>query len=117
MKDEIMTTSTTSYSSQIQAYDNMRPNNYPIIPPPNLQPFYTSTTQHNSTQQSGYSSLSPSEMPPPPYTMSQINYQAQETNMMENRFQSFYEFGNGMGTSFLEQIERGRMQSHMMNQI
>lgn len=113
---------TIPYSNQIQQQqqqqqplDSMlsRPNAYPGIPPPNLQPFYSNQQQANSCQPSGnFSCLSPSDLPPPPYTM-----RIHDTMVLDNRMQGLFNFGHGMNTSFLEQIERARPtnQLHLMN--
>eukprot|EP00794_Sanderia_malayensis_P015990 gene15990-17600_t len=118
IKDQTSTSSST-FANQMQPYENLRgDNNYPLIAPPNLQPFYTSTTQQNADQTSCFNNPSQNELAaPPPYSMSHMNYQVQDTNnVMENRIQGFYEFGNAIGSSFLDQLERGRTHNQIMNQ-
>lgn len=103
---------TTPFSNHIQPFDGMMPMNesFPPIPPPNLQPFYP-TPPPNSGASNNYSCLSPSDMAPPPYSISQGNFHHGDSMMMENgRMHGIQHFE--LNTAFMDQTGHGR-QTHL----
>lgn len=103
---------TTPFSNHLQSFDNMMSLNesFPPIPPPNLQPFYP-TPPPNSGANNNYSCLSPSDLPPPPYSISQGNFHHGDSMMMENnRMHGMPHFE--LNAAFMDQTGHGR-QSHL----
>ena len=100
------------FSNQLQPFDNMMPmhDSYPQLPPPNLQPFYP--TPPPNQQGNNYACLSPSDLPPPPYSISQPNYRHGDGMILENRMHGMMNFGPEMTSSFLQQTGHAR-QTHM----
>ncbi|XP_065068681.1 LIM homeobox transcription factor 1-beta-like isoform X2 [Rhopilema esculentum] len=110
---------TTPFSNHLQPFDNMIPmhESFPHIPPPNLEPFYP-TPPSNSGQSNNYSCLSPSDLPPPPYSMAQ-NFQHGDGMMMENgRISGMLNYGHDMTSPFMDHSGHGRhmqMLNHALN--
>jgi len=105
---------TTPYSSNLQSFESMMSmnENFPQLPPPNLQPFYP-TPPPNTGPNSNYSCLSPSDLPPPPYSISPASYHQSEPIMMENnRMHGIPHYGQELTAPFMDQTGHGR-QTHM----